>query len=500
MPFLSGSHPILDCVTAAAWEARIFGGDESKEWPAMQAAGAAVADGIIHDLKTVSETLTAKPGRLLVLVGKGHNGGDALIAATRLLAAAPAWTVEVGFVFGQNRLRPLTLAAWRQLQHAGGSARVRAIRRREMAASYTVVIDGVFGFQFRPPLREPATGWLQQAADVKTSLRAAVDLPSGWAEAVAFQADVTYATGILKSPLLDLPNAGRIRYLDLGFFGDDAVGNLRVLTAAGLAPLQQLRSFHSDKRSHGHLAIVGGSRDFPGAVGLSVAAALHSGVGNVTAFVPESISAAFAARWPEAMWVGCPETEDGGLSLDAGQRIRTKWARASAALVGPGLGRDPETMALVKDLIGEAKIPLVLDADALQPEGVMAGNAPRILTPHQGEFDRITTSKNVALDALAWPQPTVTVLKGPITRVIQDGVIYHGVAGGPVLARGGSGDMLAGLIAGRLAAEPGTPLVAAAQGVVWHGLASQRVADSRGEVAVRSSWLIDEINGVLRAL
>ena len=183
--------------------------------------------------------------------------------------------------------------------------------------------------------------------------------------------------------------------------------------------------------------------------------------------------------------------------MEAGLMIRRHLERATAMLIGPGLGCEPETMALVADLVQEAKGPLVLDADALQPELVKLGSAPRVLTPHQGEFERI--AKGASLEEFGRMESTVTVLKGPVTRIVDGEVIYHGIHGGPMLARGGSGDMLAGLIGGRLAAQPSELVIAAAQGVVWHGLAAQWVAERRGETAVRTTEILSALNPVLRA-
>lgn len=469
----------------------------------MQAAGRALAHAIAEDLAVAGVAVAGGPPRLLVLVGKGHNGGDALLATIGLLAAYPAATAEVGFVYGQNRLRPLAGSAWRALQAAGGE-RVHAVRRSAVAGDYTAVIDGVFGFQFRPPLAEPALGWLGVAADVSARLRAAVDLPSGLDGPGAFCADATYATGIFKAPLLQLPTAGRLRYLDLGFFRGDEPGSPRILTPGVLQPLLNLRPAQCDKRSFGHVAILGGSRSMPGAVGMSVAAALQSGVGLVTAFVPESVAAAFAARWPEAMWVACPETPDGGIAMESGLAIRTRLGRATALLVGPGLGREPETLALVGDLLRGLDLPVVLDADALQPELIGLGRGVRVFTPHQGELERIARGRpeggGAGAQRLSF-RPTereVLVHKGAPTRIVTAATEYISGAGGPVLARGGSGDLLAGLIAGRLAATPNDPVLAAAQGVVWHGRAAHRVAVKGGEVAVRTTALLDELNPALR--
>jgi NAD(P)H-hydrate epimerase len=328
-------------------------------------------------------------------------------------------------------------------------------------------------------------------------LRAAIDLPSGLGDSSAFRADFTYATGIVKAPVLALPNAGRVRYLDLGFFQSPppAVRHLlgaklnRVLASATLDSLRALRPSQSDKRTYGHLFVIGGSRHYPGAVLMSVLAALRSGAGLVTAFVPESLASAFAARLPEAMWVGWPETPEGGLALEGTHLLREKITRATALLIGPGLGREPETLALAKDIVGQSAVPLVIDADALQSQIVAAGKAPRVLTPHAGEYARIEH---------ALPEAAVTVRKGPVTQVNSGGVVYHSFYGGPVLARGGSGDLLAGLIGGLLAQTSSDLLGAAARGVVWHGLAADELARTHGQIAVTTTQLLEFLPRALR--
>jgi len=245
---------------------------------------------------------------------------------------------------------------------------------------------------------------IERVNALSVRLRGAVDLPS----ADIFRADFTYATGCVKTPALDAANAGRLRYLDLGFFGAGAPGAQRVLTSEVLAPLAALRSAQTDKRSYGHVFVVGGSRHFPGAVLMAVLAALRSGVGLVTAFVPESLAAAFAACAPEAMWVAWPETHEGGLALEGLHLLREKISRAMALVIGPGLSCEAETLALAAEIVRDSGIPLVIDADALQPEIAGAGTVARVLTPHAGEWKRISQA--------TLPNATV-VHKGPITRI-----------------------------------------------------------------------------------
>ena len=487
---IPASHPILTCAEARRFETKRFGGEEAKEWPAMLQAGRAVALGALQDFEEIGGFPST--GRLLVLAGKGHNGGDALLAAQVVLERFPAAQADLLFVLGERELRPLAERAYRALAQAGGS-RLTVISSDALAAGYELCLDGVFGFQFRPPVAPPVSALLARVNALPIRLRAAVDLPS----AGEFQADFTYATGCVKAPVLTDQAAGRVRYLDLGFFTGDERGSGRVLTSALLAPLAGLRPPSSDKRSQGHLLVLGGSRSYPGAVLMTVLSALRSGVGLVTAFVPESLAPAFAARAPEAMWVGWPETPEGGLALEGRGLMEAKLARASALVIGPGMGREPETLALVRDLVTKVRLPVLLDADALQPEIVKAAKAPLVLTPHAGEFARIAGKQE--LRAFCRKHRAVVALKGPVTRVSDGTEIYHSFFGGPVLARGGSGDLLAGLVGGLIAQTPKDRLLAACRGVVWHGLAADHLARAYGQTAVQTTQLLDFLPAALRS-
>lgn len=490
---LPPSHPILSCNAARRFEERLFAGDEAAEWTAMQRAGRAIAAATLRDAREIGGFPPA--GRVLVLAGKGHNGGDALIAAQAVLEKFPAARAEVRFAFGSRTLRPLAARAWREFAHV---ARDRVAVVSALGGNYDLCFDGIFGFQFRPPADAAVAALIAQVNTAAITFRVAVDLPS----AGLFRADFTYATGIVKSPLLAAPAAGRPRYLDLDFFeGSEArpeseadattAATDRVLLSTALAPLAHWRDPSADKRTFGHLFIVGGSGQYPGAVLMTVLAALRSGAGLVTAFVPEPLVPAFAARAPEAMWVGWPQTPSGGLALEGEHLLREKLARATALVIGPGLGREPETLALARSLVAAAPVPVVIDADALQPEIVSAGNAARIVTPHAGELERI--GGGAALGA-----GTTLVAKGPVTRVIHGGTTYHAFFGGPVLARGGSGDLLAGIIGGLLAQTPAEPLLAASRGVVWQGMAADALARDRGPTAVRISELPEYLAPALR--
>jgi NAD(P)H-hydrate epimerase len=513
-------HPILSCDETRLLEERLFGGDEAREWPAMKRAGQGIAAALLRDFDEIGGF--PPNGRILAVAGKGHNGGDALLAARAILDQFPAAQADVHLVFGERVLRPLAFRAWQELVHAAPE-RVSIIdvpppgpvdSAGGAGAVYDVCLDGIFGYQFRPPVDANVAALMTRLNALPVRLRAAVDLPSGLGGDAVFRADFTYATGVVKTPLVDSSNAavvGRLRYLDLGFFavaGPAGAGlpgstipaaiesRLRMLTPAVLAPLAALRPPESEKRTYGHLFVLAGSRSYPGAALMTVLAALRSGAGLVTAFVPESLVSAFAARAPEAMWVGWPETPEGGLALEGEHLLRAGLGRASALEIGPGLGREAETHALVANIVKTSPVPLLLDADALQPDLVRAGTAPRVLTPHLGEFRRILAGGDFH-EAPATSH-AVVVLKGRLTGITYAGKGYYSSFGGPVLARGGSGDVLAGLIGGLLAQTPDDPLLAASRGTVWHGMAADLLARTHGQAAVVTTQLLDFLPSVLR--
>ena len=501
-------HPILSSLESIEFEKLYFNGDEGAEWIAMNQAGAAITHRLLRDLQ---EVLGEGPlTRILVLVGKGHNGGDALIAVRHLLERFPGAKAWLVFPFGLTHIRPLVRRSLDELQ-AKAEDRLKYLSLRSIgvekqlnefcgAETFELCIDGVLGMQFSPPLRAPAPSLFDWANSCESiGCRVAVDVPSGvgdTADTASFHANFSYATGIVKAGLLSLDNkqsVGRIRYLDLGFFDKQRIASTRSIASEGVLDFRRsLRNPDTHKKTFGHLFVVGGSATMPGAILMTVRSALRSGVGLVTAFVPESILAVAAVGTPEAMWVGLPEIpDDGGLALEGLAQIRALAGRATGWAIGPGMGRHPETATLVEEILKLSSAPILMDADALQPELVAAMDSGRsvVLTPHTVEFNRLHGNplsdpiSEDAVKAYAETHGMVVLLKGSPT-LITDGVsIVYSSHGGPVLARGGSGDILSGLIGGRISI-PGTDILESViEGAVWHGLAADRLARNQGQVS-----------------
>jgi NAD(P)H-hydrate epimerase len=526
MRILPYAHPILSCQKARQYEASVLT-DEAAQWSAMQKAGAGIARCLMRDyreLRPIPDHL-----RILALVGKGNNGGDALIACGELLAQFPRASVDLVFVATTGELKPLASRAFKGLegrvkQHLFEGSSVGQAQDLLAAISegrgFHICLDGLLGMDFQPPLRSPMDALIEAVNSYDSiDLRAAVDLPTGVGDepgALRFIADFSYAPGIAKKPLFEgIADCGRVRYIDLGFFEDSAAERLdepeSVLTPRVLRPLNKLRPAHVDKRKFGHLFIVGGSAYMPGALLMSVQAAVRSGVGLVTAFAPESVAAALSAQVPEAMWVPWPETSNGTLSPRALPLLMERIDQASAVLIGPGLGHDRNTELLTQEVATNVGLPVVFDADGLRARVVELAQKRKssygkvVITPHMGEFMRVAKIAEPDYSAetlLAFSEiyRVITVLKGPNTRICDGESILYNTTGGPVLSRGGSGDLLSGLVGGMIAQNNSDVATAVARGVMLHGLAAQHLARTKGQIMVNTSQLLDYLPDVLRSM
>jgi NAD(P)H-hydrate epimerase len=489
--------PVLSCAEAAAAEAAFLAGDAALSWQLMNRAARGVGDEALA-------LLGRKPDRILVLAGKGNNGADAFLAA---LHCARAGT-EIVAVFAEGGpARPQAQRAWAMRKKGVRIGIVAAANLRQLAAhEFDLIFDGILGQGFRAPLSAELRRFLRDS-DTLRGLRIAVDLPSGLgddAAGPAFRADLTVSIGCLKRPLLSPKAAqfvGRLRVLDIGL--PLGVTEEACVTAASLAPLRKPRRARSDKRHQGRILIIGGSERMPGAVLMNTAAALRSGAALVTTCLPESVRAKAAVAYPEAMWRGMRTDKDGAIATTNLKEICLLIADKDAILVGSGMGE--KAVKLIGALAGAAKSALVLDADALRPAVIKASRSAevRVLLPHGGEFKRLSgrPASVAAARAYARRTKTIVVLKGPLTCVTDGLRVLHIPFGGPVLARGGSGDLLAGIVTSVVArrAELGlSAFDAVVLATTWHARAADWLRDNHGEEAVRTTELLAGLSPVLR--
>ena len=489
--------PVLSCAEAAAAEAAFIGGDAKVSWELMNRAARGVGDEAVA-------LLGRKPERILVLAGKGNNGADAFLAA---LHCARAGT-EIVAVFAEGGpARPQAQRAWSVRKKGVRIGIVAAANLRQLAAhEFDLIFDGILGQGFRAPLSAELRAFLR-TSDALRGLRIAVDLPSGLgddATGPAFRADLTVSIGCLKRPLLS-PNAapfvGRLRVLDIGLpLGETEEA---CVTATSLNLLRRPRRARSDKRHQGRLLIVGGSERMPGAVIMNTAAALSSGAALVTTCLPESVRAKAAVAYPEAMWRGLSTGKDGTLAANNLKELRPLLADKDAILLGSGMGE--KATGFIRTVASAVTGALVLDADALRPTVITAAKKVSVLVllPHAGEFKRLSGRPASVAAARAYARRTkcIVVLKGPLTCVTDGLRVLHIPFGGPALARGGSGDLLAGIVTSVLARRSELGLSAfdaVVLATIWHARASDWLRDNQGEEAVRITELLAGLSPVLR--
>jgi len=268
-------------------------------------------------------------------------------------------------------------------------------------------------------------------------------------------------------------------------------------------PLPEPRKGDAHKGDYGHVLVVAGSRKMMGAAELCSIAATRAGAGLVTLACPASMQPAIAQAWPTTMTLPLKETRDGGIALGAWKDVEAFCARATVIAAGPGLGRNRSTELLVRRIIERSRLPLVLDADALnalegRPELLGKAKAPVIITPHPGEMSRLTGQSTDEIDYyrhsvatdFAQKHHVTVVLKGASTVVAGSGQVFVNTTGNPYMASGGAGDVLTGMIAALLA-QKHSAFEAARTAVYWHGLAGDRATNSAGPGAVTATDILE---------
>jgi NAD(P)H-hydrate epimerase len=445
-----------------------------------------------------------------VLVGPGHNGGDALVVARELHLS--------GYIV--KRYQPFSTLKELTLSHAryADSLGIPAFDRLEALRDCNLLIDGLFGFGLERPLEGAIATAIDQLSGWQPPI-ISIDLPSGLhtdtgaALGIAVRATHTLCLGLWKQAFLQdtaLKYIGEATLIDFGLplahitavLGDSpAVQQITPGIAIQALPLPRPATTHKYKQ--GHLLLICGSRQYMGAALLCGQAARASGVGMLSIAVPEALRSLLIAQLPDALVIGCPETASGAIAAlpDA-----VKLSTYQSIACGPGLTVD--AAPIVQALL-DCDCPLLLDADGLNIlanlgiETLHQRSAPTVLTPHLGEFKRlfpdlINADHNhdrIRLAMAAAQHGAIVLLKGAKTAIATpQGRVWLNPASTPALARGGSGDVLTGLMAGLLA--QGSLRGTLAEAIVysaawWHAQAGLLAAQQRTELGVDASTLID---------
>ena len=466
----------------------------------MEAAGGAVAHAV----------LAMKPKRVVILAGKGNNGGDGLVCARRLRDAGVA--VEVRLVGKVGELKGDALAAARAYESHGGRARAQSAQLALAGEPGMVIVDALLGTGItRPPegvvakaMARIAHARGQGAKVVAVDLPSGLDADTGSAPGACVTADVTVTFAPLKQGLLldgALDHTGRLDVVDIGIsvaMLDELGGpTLERVELAQLAARVGPRPHGSFKNSFGHVLAVGGSPGKSGAIAMSALAALRAGAGLVT--VAGRANEVHAAQALSPALMSAPLSGSGPLGPDDLKALLEAAEGKQALVIGPGLARGPKTKQLVLALVEKSGLPTVLDADALN----VLGPAPRlgervVLTPHPGEAGRLLEANSHAVQAdrlaaarkLARLTGATVVLKGARTLLASGDGLWLNDAGDPRLATAGSGDVLSGMIAALLARDTLITREAAALAVALHSRLPEAYPD-RG--ALIATDLIDAI-------
>jgi len=458
-----------------------------------------------------------KREKIVIVAGKGNNGGDGLVVARHL---------------HNNGARPsvLLLAA---KQEVGGDAAVNLKiaencgvkiveitrpedwkRRRKELTEATVIIDAILG----TGLTKPASGLYALAiAEINKSgaFKLAVDIPSGLSSDTpeiigpAAKADLTVTLAAPKVAHIFPPAeelVGDLYVADIsvppGQFRAPEL-NLELVEKDFLLPVFSKRKRDSYKGTYGHLLILAGSLGKTGAAVMAARSALLSGAGLVTAATPASCLPLVARSMMELMTEPLAETDEKTVSAEALEKALLLSRGKDALLIGPGISTHPSTCEFVWNLLPKIKSPLVIDADglnvlALKPALLERLPRPAILTPHPGEFGRLAgltvpevlRQKLDLVPAFARKHGVFLVLKGYRTLIADPrGNVYVNPTGNPGMATGGTGDVLSGLVASLLMQQKDA-LQAALAAVYLHGLSGDLAAEKSGERAMVAGDLI----------
>jgi hydroxyethylthiazole kinase-like uncharacterized protein yjeF len=507
----------------------------------MENAGRNLADAVLDVYGFLEEA------GAVGLVGSGNNGGDTLVALAHL--ASQGWSASAYVV----RLRPKDDPLISRLLQSGGQVSYleddpSLEELRSLLSRHDVLMDGVLGTGMRLPLKEGLAELLGKIKAILTEMEdppvvIAVDVPSGvdcdngLAAPECLPADLTVTMAAIKHGLLKFP-------------AFTLIGDLRVVGIGlpdggqGMQTWQDVRRFVPDenwvlsvlparpadahKGTFGTALVVAGSVNYTGAAWLAGQAAYRIGAGLVTLAVPKPLHAALAGQFPEATWLPLPD-EDGFIARESASLIAKNLGRATALLLGPGIGLENTTANFLSQLLSGRPMrgqlgfvngsasrsvelpPLVVDADGLKLLAGLPGwpaslPAPAVLTPHPGEMAVLTglSKEEIQADRLGTAERFsqewghVVVLKGAFSVIAApDGQTAIIPVATPALARAGTGDVLAGLIVGLLAqgVEPFSAAVAAAWIHAQAGL--HAAADFGSQASVMAGDLLRCVPDVL---
>lgn len=472
----------------------------------MENAGIAVADQVCGGHQAGV--------KIVVVAGKGNNGGDGFVAARLLLARQ--LPVEILLLADPGELKGDAAVMYGKLPRPAIVVRSREELRREPVQqlfSADIFVDAILGTGFKPPV----SGLYAEAIAMMngaTGRTIAVDIPSG-ADAdamgpqqgiIARANEIVTFTAARPAHVFSMLSDGPTCVAAIGSPDEAVVSSLHlnVIHPRDFGAMIAPRPAESNKGNYGHVLVVGGALGKAGAAAMAGMAALRAGAGLSTVATAESALSTVAGFYPELMTEPLAETDAGTIATSAGVRIEDLAKSMTVVAIGPGISRDPHTATLVRSLVVHDKIPLVLDADGLNAfEGhsqELNGNGRTlVITPHPGEMARLAgcSTADVQKDRLgiarrfASDHDLIVVLKGHRTLVVRpDGEAWVNTTGNPGMSTGGTGDILTGMVAAMIAQNPSNPISAVCSAVHLHGLAGDVMRELVGEHSLVATDLL----------
>lgn len=469
--------------------------------------------------------LCEKNDKILAVCGYGNNGGDG-IAAARILHME-GYTVEIYLVGDKASATKETKQQLKIAKKVG----VKFVKKAEFE-KYAAVIDAIFGIGLTRPLSGPFFT-LVDAINNSGKTVISVDMPSGISAdngkvlGIAVKADITVTFGYQKVGCLLYPGTeycGKVFVEDIGFVvGGFGAPVTRFYVEEPSQVLLPIRRTDSNKGTYGKVLVIAGSKDMSGAAYFAATAAYRMGAGLVRILTAKENREILQRQIPEAILTTYDTLEDGILAEDI-ENIKEAVAWASVVLIGPGLSQSVMGAHLVNYVLAECRVPLVMDADALnilakivsekvsEDAGVeeriscLASLLPKktILTPHKMELSRLTGIPMADLVACLIDSSApctynneIIFVKKDVRTIVSFGMTdYINVTGNDGMATAGSGDVLAGMIAGYLAQDEDF-VMAAVMGCYLHGMAGDIAAKVKGPRAMIASDILEEIPAVL---
>jgi NAD(P)H-hydrate epimerase len=474
----------------------------------MENAGRAVADAALR----LTEDMPDRP--IVVLCGRGNNGGDGFVAARHLREAGRQ--VHVFLAATKDEVTGDAGTNLERLESAGPSAALVSDPARvgEACGAAGLVVDALLGTGLTGKTRG-LPGQLIETVNESGARVLAVDVPSGLDAdtgeplGLAIRAVETVTMGLPKLGLFLYPGmdyAGRVTLADIGFPGnllDKAPSVADLIDPEWVRMLLPRRKPSAHKGSFGRVLVIAGSAGMTGAASLCAQGALRAGAGLVTVGCPASVNDVLEVKLTEAMTFPLPETYGRTLDTRALALILELAQEADVLAIGPGLSHEPETAVLVRRLVARVEKPIVIDADGINALADAAlilegAHPPAVLTPHPGEMGRLMgvaaekiQARRAHFSAAAAKRFHATVVLKGARSIIADGSrpLTINPTGNPGMASGGTGDVLTGMVAGLIAQEL-LPFEAAVAATYLHGLAGDIAASAVGEASMLAGDLL----------